>query len=338
MNRKVLDLNIAKEQIDGSCFVKCLQEVYRYCNKPITTTKIVALTDGLVFNTEDVSQGKLWFHMKMDLLQGIMLEWRRMSFGTLEEGLAFLKKEIENGRPVIMSVNTYYIRYTDDYLKLSGGFFHGGHMLVLHGFDEEKQIFIVSDPVFQAEAQTISYKELSLAWTYTKDAGDFEPLLCYAYLPNDSKPYISAMRNALKNFAVKYFEDDVRIEARHTWNQVRGISTLVDLLEEYMEKPFDSQTIQMLNNINYSIFHTIRWQKKSAGYFLSSQEFSEYEGLKKQGDYFKSMFEQWTIVSGMLTRAIQREDVKKLRRVREKMITLVEEEITHVEEILNMPI
>lgn len=327
MAKQRIDLKISQDTEDGDCYIKCLYEICKELKIPLSTSKLIALMGGLLLEDDGVELGKVCYVQEAELIEDTVFLIKEKQYNNLEEGLVEIKKELLNNRLLIIPVNVYYICYTDDYLKNSGGFFHGPHYLILHGFDDGKKVFIISDPVFKKESYEIDYDVFSLAWTYTKDAGRFVPLLAGVYGKKDNVDYASLLKKTLKESIKGYFVPEADQNEEHTWEQVYCINTLITQLDHYMGKSFFHDKKQFLLNLNYSIFFYMRWVRKSMGYFLASDEFKEYEGLAEYKEFFLKKFDEWTLVSNLLAIGVDKENDKRICKARDKMIMLVEEEV-----------
>lgn len=336
MEKKILDVKLTKVTNDGDCLVKCVSEIYKWNKCPITTTHIVGMTGGLLLVDKGVSQGKVGYCQEWEWIDGMMLTKDSCIFESLEEGINRVKQEIRKENVVMISANTYYLAYTDDYLTNSGGFFNGGHMLLLHGFDEERKVFVVSDPVFHVEGYEISYEEFILAWTYTKDAGSFIPLTAFTFSKNDNVDHMPLMKESLHKSIFSYFDKGVPIVGQHSWEQVFCINKLINQLDSYMGKVFDAEKKDFIDNLYYSIFHHIRWARKSMGHFWALEEFAEYDGLKEHEEFFIHTFETWSVIANLLYIGLQEGKDARIERAKNKMIEVVGEETLHIEQVASI--
>ena len=89
-------------------------------------------------------------------LLGIKL--RKQSFTSADKAWVESKKLIDQGTPLILRVDMYYLPYYEFSLAEEGGHF-GGHAITLAGYDEEKSVAYVGDTEFE-EFQEFSIEML----------------------------------------------------------------------------------------------------------------------------------------------------------------------------------
>lgn len=330
MRKKTINININLDSDDGDCYVKCMQEVYQWYGYPITTSKIVGMINSTLLENKNDNLGCVVCYEDWSKLSGVMLDEEVVFYETLELGLMKLKEAIEQEKIVLLSVNTFYIDYTDDYLKRSGGFFGCGHVLIVHGFNEEEQMFIVSDPTFKVSHREISYKDLGMAWTYVKDSDGFIPLHARIYNKNQNCDYKPVMMSALKEDIYGYYEAEMDYGVQHTWKDVKGIN----VLQKCINEEDNDKNEELIENVAFSIYHYVRWSRKSMGNFLASEEFDIFSGIKEKAYFFESAFERWSIISLELYMAVQSKKKRRVLKAKEKMMLLVTEEISNIDDLM----
>jgi hypothetical protein len=70
----------------------------------------------------------------------------------------YIRSEIDEGTPIITHFDAYYLKWDPVFRKI-----HNGHMVIVNGYDEEKDEVIVCDPHFNKTDERLSVTELERA-------------------------------------------------------------------------------------------------------------------------------------------------------------------------------
>lgn len=325
--------NIAE---DGNCYVKCLQEVYKWFGKNLTSSKIVGIIDTVSLTYENKDLCQVVSYENWDNLEDVVAYEEKCQFSELNKGIEYLKEALEENKIIILSVNTYYLDYTDDYKKVSGGFFKTGHSLIVHGFDDARSEFLISDPTFRRMNSYISYEMLGLAWTYTEESDTFVPLNASIFGRSENQDYVTIMKKALVNSMDLFFEANMNNSDDFTWKNVRCINHVVNILNEIIEKKAVTENLTIIDNIAYSIHHYIRWARKSFGEFIDSDEFNSLPITEENKAFWKSTFDSWSAIGMGIYKVVYTSNYSKLVEVRDKIIMQVTEEIVKMVELKSL--
>mgnify|MGYP004465924241 CR=1 FL=1 len=320
---------------DGDCYVKCLQEVYRWFGINMISSKIVCVVDSasLRYENKDLCQVvcfENWFR-----LNGVAANEEKHRFSDLNHGIETLKTALRAGKIIILSANTFYLDYTDDYKKNSGGFFRTGHSLIVHGFDDNKQEFLFSDPTFKRMNKSITYENLGLAWTYHEPIDTFVPLCASFFSKSKTYNSVDIMFDALERFICYFFEEDSSSTVYPQWKRVRCMNHLINTIDSILEKNNIIEDNSIIDNIAYSIHHYIRWSRKSFGEFLKSGEFLSLNLSDSSIEFWEKAFDSWTAIGMGMYKVVHTSNYEKLVEVRGKIVKLVLDEIMHINELRN---
>lgn len=327
---------LAEENLaeDGDCYVKCLQEVYRWFGKNITSSKIVGMINSVSLKYENKELCQIVCCENWERIDGLIVNEKKVQFSSLKEGTENIKRALEAEKITILNVNTYYLDYTDDYKKLSGGYFRTGHSLIVHGFDDDEQMFIISDPTFKIMNKKISYEILGLAWTYTQDSDEFVPLKASIYSKSENMDYISIMWRALEENLKLFFEENGNYKQYLTWKDVRCINEMIYTLDKSIEKNRISEDHEILENVAYSIYHYVRWSRKSFGAFLNSEEFKKIAIPIKNIEFWEETFDMWSLIGMQMYRVVYSLNYEKLLDVRKRIVNQISKEIVMINELM----
>lgn len=325
---KIINMSPRFESEDGNCFVKCLQEIYLYNNIEMTTSDILMLCDCFLLQYNPNEKGRISIYLNYKNLNKLPVDIIKERFDNQNEGILKIKEEIINNRLVVLIVNTYYLYYTDDYLKKSGGLFGGGHALIIKGFDDEKESFIICDPTFNIEEAYVSYEEMCLAWTYTKDSKFFKPLIMFCFEKRQGEDFNKHLvKEALKKDLEKYVSGiNYSSESICKWLYDFRDALELDIDAEKKKK--------ILLNVAYSILHEIRWSRKSIGLALKKWGFSKNINLNIYANKFENYFNKWSKIHNLIYIGIKTEDIERIKKSYTNSVLLLNEEIDDINSIL----
>ncbi|RDU22375.1 hypothetical protein [Anaerosacchariphilus polymeriproducens] len=334
--RNVLDMKFIGNSQDGDCFIKCLQEIYYWYGYPINTYKILGITNCLNFKVKDEGNGKLKTIREMDRINNRMINSEIRSGATLDECFECIFSEIDKQNPLVALVNTFYLYYTGDYLKRSGGFFKGYHGLIINGYDKVNKKIVVTDLVYDKYNVEIAFEEFALAWTYTKDAPFFKPLKYIVYSCDIfDYDYSSLMKESLV-YSLQIYLNDLE-----TWNQDKKKSiNIFSMLFEFDKivkgECLGKERTELVENLSYSIFHEVRWSRKSMGLFLASEEICEMYDFTSYSKSFYLQFDKWTLAHNMLLTSIRSNNEKRFFKTQNLIRSLIFEENDLVKDLMTL--
>lgn len=335
--KKEIDISFSLYSEDGDCFIKCLQEVYFYYKLPLTTSKIMGIinTLDLVYDSNELNQGLIYIDENMKNLDNLPIKVNEVVFEDVERGLQFIKNELLNNRPVILSVNTYYLHYTDDYLKNSGGYFKTGHSIIVYGFDDIDCSFLVCDPTLNIARVSVSFEDMKLAWTYKKDANKFRPLCAYIFIENVELNLKKFLHQKLRENLMKYFVE-MDCSERSSLNNIAGFNMwLKDFERVTLSEDISILHKEILENIAYSIFHEIRWSRKSFSLFLKSEEFADINKIDEYVNKFLNFFDRYTYAHNILVAGIYSNNLARIKNAYNEVINIINDEINCINNLLN---
>lgn len=309
---------------DGNCFFKCLQSVYRYYGIDITTSDLLVMSDCYSMLCNKSEYGNISIYVDLKKLESMPLKVNRVQCDSIEFGIEEIEYEIKNNNIVLLLVNTYFLEYTDDYLKNSGGYFGGGHALLIKGFDNEKHKFIVYDPTYRINEYLIDYDKMKLAWTYVEGTKNFKPRIMYTFERLNEENF------DLNKFINNSFINNMRTYYRTIKNNT---SDIYKWLNDY-KYAVDTFNIKILNNIAKSIFHEIRWARKSMYLFLKNRKNIIKYLDNKQINYFKEFYEEWTQIYNILSMGLLKNTESRVIKSYIKAEKLLKREKAIIENML----
>lgn len=129
------------------CITHALQQIFRYGGHPLSEAMLFGLGEGLSFVYVNLREAPLIsgrikplvFEENIARNLGISLRIRKPRDAA--KAAADLKEEIRQDRPVMLYADMPYLSY----LNMPPGDHFGGHSIVVFGFDEERQVYAVSD-------------------------------------------------------------------------------------------------------------------------------------------------------------------------------------------------
>lgn len=114
--------------------------------------------------------------------------------------------------------------------------------------------------------------------------------------------------------------EDIAKKAANIFAFKRDVQSVVNGVYE------GEQKVQILKNIAESIFHQVRWSRRSMGLFLDSEEFKELFDLSGAVSPMCDLFDKWTLVYNLLIAGITSGSDKRIRRAYELMNRIMDQE------------
>lgn len=129
------------------CITNALKQVFYYQGHPLTEEMIFGLGSGLAFSYLNLAHSPMIsgrskpFEFEKKLAERLGITMKCVKPQKYETAFLKTKKMLDNDCPVMIYADMCYL----DYLGLSQNNHFGGHGIVLFGYDDEQQVFYVSD-------------------------------------------------------------------------------------------------------------------------------------------------------------------------------------------------
>ena len=108
---------------------------------------------GYVNDEECINGGELEARLEKEL-NVLGLNWEEHSFSNINETIEHIKEEIKNGIPVITNIQIANCPWDPNFEKE----FVMEHSIIVHGYDEEKEIFYCGDAVYRKSREPLAIK------------------------------------------------------------------------------------------------------------------------------------------------------------------------------------
>lgn len=298
---KKLQVSIGRDIEVGSCFVKVLEVLFRYYGFDLKTYSIEGISECLEVlyskcDFENEIEPKIFVNKSSEIQNALNtklpVHLQREHFNTYEEGIHYVKKEIDNGRPVCIAVNTYYLNYSDDYHTKYGGLFKNYHMLIVKGYsDENNQVYVV-DPALFKDDESIPYDELKSAWDDgTGIEREYHPYVYYDFkieqpIENLKDIIFQSFVSNLSNFFTDTKCNRCGIEFQRG---IVGLQEICDDLKKLSKYDLnDAFREKAIDSIYQGGFHLIRYTRLDFQLY-----FNEYFGNEIFPE-LSVLFDKWT--------------------------------------------
>lgn len=351
MKKVMLNMNYNRKIEDGSCVVQCFELLFKYFGHDICSYTMLGMSECF-----DVRYRKLDYELKISAKVEINRSWHlerflnkksifnitRSSFENVAHGLKYLIKSLNDGIPVCVGLNPYYVTYSKDYHTNYGGLFKNYHMLIINGYDLEKEEFYVIDPALDVEKGIIPFVDFKCGWNEPIGMRDnYVPYTYYKFYPKkedkfENTKYKCMAEEALENF--RTYEDNSIVEFMNE-KFLQGKYAIAAMISDLKIMNFSGEdldiSVKSLQNIYDGIFNGIRWTRKSYYLFLENNvnyDNKEYIVTREQ---FGALFEKWSNVGMKLLFIIQAKKYENLRKIVEEITQIFELEQFLVKEIIN---
>lgn len=335
MNRIFLDMNYTRKIEDGSCVVQCFELLFKFFGYEINSYTMLGMSEcfDVRYRSIDYKQkipslisiNRSW-HLEHFLNQKTKFTIRRSAFDDIETGFAYLFGSLDNGIPVCVGLNPYYVTYSEDYYVNYGGLFKNYHMVLVNGYDKEKKVFNIVDPSLDVADGIISFSDLTNGWNEPIGMRDnYVPYTYYKFYPENGYKYDSSMYSCMIEEVFNNFRsyNDSSIVEYIDGKYVQGKFAVESMIKDLKGLDFNKEnmetSISSLRNIYDGIFNGIRWMRKSFFLFLENNvkyNSDNYSELKKR---FGGLFEAWSTIGMKLSLIIQLKKYNNLELVINEM-------------------
>lgn len=303
--------------IEGIC--QCLDVLYRPCNIETEQLPIIFVNKSYEIET------------KLKSLLPVSIERRNMN--SFSEAKEMLKKEIREGHPICIALNTYHIPYSKDYHQCYGGIFKSYHMALVKGYSDEKEEIYVVDPALYVDHGVISYLDLEKAWSDgTGINRDYKAFVYYEFNVCSKIENLEAiLQNSVRENLEAYFD----CSSRKVWDilyqsgyaalerMCKDIKKLSDdvVRSEYRDKCYET--------IFNGMFHLIRYTR----WTFAEHSRKCFEALPSELN-IDELFQRWSDISQKFAVMIKLDKMDKICECADGLYELIQCEKTIYKEML----
>lgn len=291
------------------CITNALKQIFYYHGHPLTEEMIFGLGSGLAFSYVNLAHSPMIsgrtnpfeFEEKLAERLGITIKCAKPQ--KYETAFLKTKKMLDNDCPVMLYADMCYL----DYLGLDSNSHFGGHGIVLFGYDDEQQVFYVSDrdnhdfPIrtplgeIASDFHLVSYEKMDQA-----RRSKFRPFPAkHKYLTG----YFSNFQG-IKPAAVQAAIIDTCESMLNPPANLLGINGILKFAKEVVKwNRFESNKLKIAGITNYfqisqdggtggGIF------RKMYGEFLrEAEQYLPTKQLEDIGDGFMTLSQQWDLLA-----------------------------------------
>lgn len=224
------------------CFYHSLIPVIRHFNK----SEIPFLFNDIYYYT--MVNGLIKIEHVANRTIGELLEDQGLAFDEISgvnNLLNSLKEQLNLSRPVIVSVDSYYIPLRKDMYHEK----HWSHAILIYGYDDERKLFYTIE---QLTSDSLTYEERLIPYNNIVEAidGFKEQFPNGSMYPTNRSVYIS---NGSDNFTFKewfnYYKERVISNKDIILNGISHINTFVETLEDKFNEKNIGQVFECIHNI-----------------------------------------------------------------------------------------
>ena len=259
---------------------------------------------------------------------GITWKWRRAL--NAEKAWSVAKKSLDNNEPLIISVDLYYLGYSNQYQRG-----HGGHVVILYGYDEEKdKAYIIdwSPPTFFKGGVSIKTLKQARNSLNPKDPNDLNQTSGYPIKNRWLDIKLSSRRiesddNLIKKIILENIEAMLEDKGKKDYFQgIKGIRTFAEDILEWIS--YDDKGL-LIAEMEKSFLYLwgIKGQRTLHFQFLSTiSKRLEKPELGKISEELTKIFQSWKVVRMMFLKGSKKEPEAMLPRIRTRLLDIADRE------------
>ncbi|MHC5217688.1 BtrH N-terminal domain-containing protein [Enterococcus sp. LJL128] len=321
------------------CITNAVKQVFAYYGHPMTEAMIFGLGEGLDFtyvnlaNAPLVSGRSKTIDFEKILAKNLGIDVQIKKSRIAEKAEAAAKKELSSGHPLLIYVDMAYLNY----LQMEDAGHFGGHSIVLFGYDDENELFYVSDR--DQTSQPIHTPKGLMGSDY--HLVGFEEIKCARSSRHRPFPANNqAVSFDLSNF--KGVTEHMLIQAiSNTCERMlfpeaklKGISGIEKFSREIKRwSKFDSQKLQLAAVTNYfQINHRGGtgggiFRKLFGTFLIESSNLLRQPILAEIGNAFVELAQQWDRLADSLWALSENGNVSALLELSEVIYSLYQKEL-----------
>ncbi len=312
---------------EGTCFSKCIQAVLKFYDTSFVERRLLGIENNLRTNyfgmsEDETYRGKIIGNGRLTTVEAVnkklpvLLKYNNCD--TFEKADEIIRNEILRKAPIIAAVNSYYINYMNDYLKIPGGYFKAYHMCVIVGYNEDE--YIVADPWLDFKYVKIEKNKFYLAWTYSEGIKDFNPFSYYSIQVKDE--FItcnlgkicldSAIENL--NYLIQFNTKEFKV--------VDDLKCIID------SSTISEEQWAFLGNLQEALFNTLSWSRRLFSEFILTEFLDKNEECIECSRKFMQFYDEWQLISKLILISLKSKNNSRLYSVLSKIENLIQLELS----------
>lgn len=351
--KKIIDIKPKRIIEDGSCFLKVMELLYQYYGYDISAYTLIGISQvlGTRYRPANFEKGVrpyLWKNTSAQIERALRekfnLYFTREHLANKEEAVTYIKNNICNGDPICIGVNSYHLPYCKDYHLNYGGIFNCYHMILINGFDSEKNVFYVVDPTFNIVDETIPMDDFILAWNDGTGIGNYSP---YTYFKLHKKNNISGDTSDFEYLKSCYLEavsENIREYNRTDSGMYNdefvyfgqgGMRKMCEDMRCVVNNNNNNDfSISILEDFYNNIFHRVRWLRKSFYLFIKNDAKCVLKCNEDNVVNLGKLFDIWTRIGMKLLMIIKSKHYNRLPTIINEIEKILDDENTIINNLL----
>ncbi len=320
------------------CVTNSLKQTFEYNGWPLSEAVLFGLGGGVGFTYIQLAdapmisgRGKV-FEFEQQLANRLGVQFKCKASKEADKAFIKAKALIENNVPVMIYADMSYLKY----MNLEPDSHFGGHSIVLFGFDEEKEVFYVSD------------RDASDFWIRTPKGEIHEDFHIVGFeemkAARSSKYRPFPPRNRWIEFDFKDIQpinkrmihEAVRETANHMLNapaKLLGINGIHKFAKEVLKwDRFTEDKLRRSGITNYFMIHKDGGTggglfRKMYGQFLKEAcEKYKVQSLEGYGERFGQLSEAWDAIGERMMQLYETSDAALLKEISERANKIAQDE------------
>lgn len=327
------------------CITNALKQVFSYYGYPMTEEMIFGIASGLVFTYINLAYSPMIsgrtkpFDFEEKLAERLNIRIKCKKPKSYSIAFSQTKKMIDEAKPVLVYTDMPFLKY----LGLDENSHFGGHAVVLFGYDEERQIFYVSDrdncnyPIrtprgdIAEDYHIVSYDEMLLARN-----SHFRPFPANnKYLEFDFTGFTSIVTDVITSAINETCESMLNPPAN-----LLGLNGIMKFSKEIVKwSKYDNQKLKVAGITNY--FQISKdggtgggiFRKMYGQFLIEANTILVNKGLGEIGSQYISLAEEWDLLANSMWILGETGDKNLLKSMNQQIIVLYKKEKSLLEQL-----
>jgi hypothetical protein len=206
-------LNVESRSTGGDCFEELLISLCAWYNRRYEMMYVRSLYYDYLSNDSTKRVGDRLqtnsseeYHILLEQYHGLKFQF--LMNASIEQDIELIGKQLQEGRPVIIAMDSYYIPWDPKYFTSH----HLGHVFIAVGFDPDTKALYGTDPFFNKITQRVSYKDLQSGYQgyITVETDNEELKNIHALVSEVRRHLLECMRSKETFNAIAAFAEELR--------------------------------------------------------------------------------------------------------------------------------